>query len=170
MPAVRAAGMVAAMVRSAVVGVFLVMSACKAPPNEQPVSSEPSTPAPATSPAPTAEPAPASDAGPEPVIPPGSADYSAALADARAYKTGRIDFAELQRRVVARKLPPHGLGDGYLMMPVPAPPPGVPFDPLIMPSDWKGTFGEVAMTHFAGQITREEYDRLHRAAHPMCTQ
>jgi hypothetical protein len=170
LPAVGRAGMVAAMLRGGVVGVLLVVSACKAPPNEPSMSADPSTPAPVPASAPNAEPAPAaaSDPGPEPVIPPGSADYSAALADARAYRTGRIDFAELQRRVVARDLPPHGLGDGYLMMPVPAPPPGVPFDPMIMPGDWKGTFGEVAMTHFAGQITREEYDRLHRAAHPMC--
>lgn len=102
------------------------------------------------------------------MIPPGSADYSAVLADARAYKTGRIKFAELRRRVLARKLPPHRLGDAYLMTPVPAPPPGVPFEPLMMPDDWKGTFGEVAMTHFAGQITLEEYNRLHRAAHPKC--
>lgn len=164
------------------VGIVFVMLACKAPPNERPVS-EPSAPAPAPAPeaapapapeaapasAPIAEPGPASDPGPEPVIPPGSADYSAVLADARAYRTGRIDFAELQRRIVARDLPPHGLGDGYLMMPVPVPPPGVPFDPLIMPGDWKGTWGEVAMTHFAGQITREEYDRLHRAGHPSCS-
>jgi hypothetical protein len=37
-----------------------------------------------------------------------------------------------------------------------------------MPSDWAGTWGEIAMTMFAGDVTREEYDRLHRAAHPQC--
>lgn len=160
LPRVRGAGIVAGMLRGAVVGVVLMIVACGAPPSEQPVARPVS--------APTVEAAPASDAGPEPVIPEGSADYSAALADARAYRTGRIDFAELQRRVVARDLPPHRLGDGYLMIPVAAPPPGIPFVPGLMPDDWKGTFGEVAMTHFAGQITREEYDRLHRAAHPTC--
>jgi hypothetical protein len=35
-----------------------------------------------------------------------------------------------------------------------------------MSSDRVGTWGEVAMTFFAGQLTREEYDRLRTAAHP----
>jgi len=26
------------------------------------------------------------------------------------------------------------------------------------------------MAHFAGALTREEYDRLHAAAHPRCSQ
>lgn len=101
-------------------------------------------------------------------IPAGSADYSAALADASAYKRGELSFEELQKRVIARALPPHPLGDDYLMVVPPPPPPGVHFDPRVMPRDWARTWGEVAMTHFAGELTREEYDRLHAAAHPHC--
>jgi hypothetical protein len=98
-------------------------------------------------------------------LPKGSADYSKMLALAASYKNGAITFDKLTKLVVAAKLPPHSLGCEYLMSPVPMPPPGVPFDPGIMPNDWEHTFGEVAMTHFAGKITREEYDRLHAAAH-----
>jgi hypothetical protein len=108
------------------------------------------------------------DAGAAPAavtIPPDSGDYSGPLADATAYKKGAISWAELERRVVARKLPPHKLGCAYLMTPVPMPPPGVSFDPKRMPKDWEGTFGEVAMTYFAGVLTRDEYDELHKAAH-----
>ncbi len=101
-------------------------------------------------------------------IPPGSADYSAALADATLYKQGSLSFAGWEARVLARGLPPHRLGDAYLMMSPPPPPPGVSFNPLVMPSDWKGTWGEIAMTLFAGQITHDEYKRLHAAAHPGC--
>ena len=100
------------------------------------------------------------------MIPPGSADYSAVLADAIEYKTGKISFGELKDRVLARKLPPHKLGDGYLMMTPPPPPDGTELNPLLMPSDWKGNWGEVAMTMFAGQITQAEYDELHAEAHP----
>ncbi|MCY1083406.1 hypothetical protein [Archangium lansingense] len=101
-------------------------------------------------------------------IPPGSADYSAALADATLYKQGALSFAELQARVLARGLPPHPLGDAYLMVSPPPPPPGVIFSPLVMPYDWARTWGEIAMTLFAGDLTREEYERLHAAAHPDC--
>jgi hypothetical protein len=98
-------------------------------------------------------------------IPPGSGDYAQALADATAYKKGTIAWAELEKRVLARKLPPHRLGCAYLMTPVPVPPPGVSFDPKRMPKDWEGTWGEVAMTYFAGVLTREELDKLHAVAH-----
>lgn len=111
---------------------------------------------------------PTAVAGRDPRIPAASADYSAALADSAAFERGDISFAVLRARVVARHLPPHPLGDAYLMMVPPAPPPPDVFDPMLMPDDWKGTFGEIAMTMFAGDITREEYDRLHRAAHPRC--
>ncbi|MFY2562185.1 hypothetical protein ACN469_31610 [Corallococcus terminator] len=104
----------------------------------------------------------------DPRIPEDSADYSAALVDASAYKRGDISFDELQRRVLARELPPHRLGDAYLMMSPPPPPPGVHYDPLVMPYDWAGTWGEVAMTLFAGELTHPEYQRLHAAAHPKC--
>ncbi|MBL8969407.1 MAG: hypothetical protein JNK56_02445 [Myxococcales bacterium] len=102
-------------------------------------------------------------------IPPGSGDYGAVLARARKFRRGEISFAALRAWVVARKLPPHPLTDKFVIMPVPAPPPGVPFDPMMMPPDWVGTWGEVAMAHFAGALTREEYDRLHAAAHPSCS-
>ena len=85
------------------------------------------------------------------VIPPGSADYSKMLAEAVRYKKGSITFEQLKKFVVAAKLPPHPLKCGYLIMPVPAPPPGVPFNPASMPSDWEHTFGEVTMTYWAGQ-------------------
>ena len=137
--------------------------AASTPPSSTPPSStpeDPTTKAPATN-----TPAPAID---EPPIPQGSGDYAAVLADARAYKRGEIDYKALEQRILARKLPPHPLGDEYVIMPVPAPPPGVPFDPMMMPSDWERTWGEVAMAHFAGVLTREEYDRLHAAAHPQC--
>ncbi len=151
------------------------------PPEEtQPTSTEPtSTVAPADAPTASASAVPGSSASAsasaapassarDVVVPPGSADYSAALADAKAYKKGEISFEELKKRVLARKLPPHRLGDAYLFMTPPPPPPGIVFNPLLMPSDWKGTWGEITMTLFADQITREEYDKLHKAAHPAC--
>lgn len=101
-------------------------------------------------------------------IPAGSGDYASALADASLYKQGTISFDELEGRVLARDLPPHPLGDSYLMMSPPPPAPGVTFNPLIMPGDWERTWGEIAMTYFAGKITKAEYDRLHMAAHPSC--
>lgn len=101
-------------------------------------------------------------------IPEGSADYSESLALAMAYKAGDIDFDELKRRVLEKKLEPHPLGDSYLLMVPPPPPDGVKFDPMLMPSDWKGNWGEVAMMMFAGDITEDEYEELHAAAHPDC--
>lgn len=109
-----------------------------------------------------------SDVTQDPRIPAASADYSAALADSATYSRGEIDFAELTARVIARALPPHPLGDAYLLVSPPPPPPGKTFDPLLMPEDWVGTWGEIAMTMFAGDITRDEYERLHAAAHPGC--
>ena len=90
------------------------------------------------------------------------------LAVASRYKRGEISFDELTRLVVERRLAVHKLGDGYLMTPAPMPPPGVTFDPRMMPKDWEGTFGEVAMAFWLGELTRDEYNRLHRAAHPSC--
>jgi hypothetical protein len=100
-----------------------------------------------------------------PPPPPGRGDYSKMLALATSYKNGAINFAKFTQLVVAAKLPPHPLGCAYLLIPVPMPPPGVPFDPTLMPRDWEHTFGEVAMTYFAGKLSREEYDRVHAAAH-----
>lgn len=99
-------------------------------------------------------------------MPEGSADYRDVLADVLRFDKGKISFEELTARIVARKLPPHRLGCEYLMTPVPMPPPGIKFVPGLMPADWKGTFGEVTMTFWAGKLTREQYDRLHAAAHP----
>lgn len=98
-------------------------------------------------------------------IPSGSGDYQKMLNEVVRYKKGAISFEQLTKFVVAAKLPPHPLGCAYVIAPVPAPPPGTPFDPALMPRDWEHTFGEVAMTHWAGKLTREEYDRLHEAAH-----
>jgi len=98
-------------------------------------------------------------------LPEGSADYSKMLAHATNYKNGLITFEKLKQIVVAEKLPPHSLGCGYLMIPVPMPPPGIPFTPGLMPKDWQHTIGEVAMGLFVGQLTQAEYDRLHEAAH-----
>lgn len=100
-----------------------------------------------------------------PIIPDGSGDYSKMLALGFRYKQGKITFAQLTKSVLAAKLPPHSLGDLYLMMVPPPPPPGMKVDPLSMPSDWEKTFGEIAMIHFAGQITKDEYEKLHKAAH-----
>lgn len=111
------------------------------------------------------KPAPPAAKAEEVTIPSGSADYSKMLAAVMRYKRGEIPFEQLKKIVIAAKLPPHRLKCGYLIMPVPAPPPGVPFDPASMPPDWAHTFGEVTMTFWAGKLTREEYDRLHEAAH-----
>lgn len=95
----------------------------------------------------------------------GSADYTRTLKLVLEHKLGKLTLEELAKKVVALKLPPHSLGCGYVMSPVPAPPPGVPFEPASMPSDWVGTFGEVAMTFWRGDLSRESYDAVHRAAH-----
>ena len=98
-------------------------------------------------------------------IPEGSGDYAKMMAAAVRYKKREIGFEQLKQIVVAAKLPPHPLGCAYVIAPVPAPPPGTPFDPALMPHDWEHTFGEVAMTFWAGKITQQEYDKLHAAAH-----
>jgi len=129
------------------------------------------TPPPAPAPAaPTAD-IPADDL----VIPERSADYRKMLELAVRYRRGEMTLAGLGERVVAEQLPPHPNGCGYLLMTPPPPPPEMVFDPKLMPRDWKGTFGEVAMMHFAGQLTMAEYETVHRTAHgqrpgfPNCT-
>ena len=102
-------------------------------------------------------------------LPPGSGDYREVLALAQSYRAGSVGFDALEGAILSRQLPPHPLGDGYLMIPVPRPPPGKSWDPRRMPKDWERTWGEVAMAHWLGALTREEYDRLHRAAHPTCS-
>ncbi len=101
-------------------------------------------------------------------IPPGSGDYSAVLALAKQLKAGHSTFEQFSAAILARKLPPHKLGDGYLMIPVPKPPPGIKFDPRMMPKDWQGTWGEVAMVYWLDYLTKKQYDELHAAAHPNC--
>jgi hypothetical protein len=101
-------------------------------------------------------------------IPEGSGDYSAVLALAKQLKAGTTSFEQFSKAIVARKLPPHKLGDAYLMIPVPRPPPGVKFDARMMPEDWEGTWGEVAIVYWLGYLTRKQYDELHGAAHPDC--
>lgn len=102
------------------------------------------------------------------VIPPGSGNYSEVLALVTRYRRGKMGWAELERAIVARKLPPHRLGDDYLLTPAPVPPPGTTFDPRMMPADWEGTWGEVAMAMWLGRLSRPEYHALHAAAHPAC--
>src|SRR5687767_8858253 len=75
-------------------------------------------------------------------IPEGSGDYREVLALATRYKARELTFAQLQDALLERKLPPHSLGDDYLMIPSPMPPPGVKFDARMMPTDWERTWGE----------------------------
>lgn len=112
------------------------------------------------------DPTPTPNSGADARIPRGSGDYSGALADAEAYKKGDISFGTLQKRVLARQLPPHPLGCAYLMIPVPQPPPGMSFNAWDMPRDWEHNFGEIAMTHWVGALGLEDYNKLHEAAHP----
>jgi hypothetical protein len=101
-------------------------------------------------------------------LPDGSGDYRETLALADQYRQGALPFDALVARLTARHLKRHALGCDYLMNPVPMPPPGVRFEPRLMPADWEGTWGEVAMAYWLGVLTREEYDRLHAIAHPQC--
>jgi hypothetical protein len=101
-------------------------------------------------------------------IPPGSADHAHVSALATLYRRGDLDFNALQERIIALRLPPHPQGDGYLLISPPPPPPGVTFDPRHVPIDWEGNWGVVAGAMFLGLLTREEYERLHAAAHPDC--
>lgn len=101
-------------------------------------------------------------------LPQGSGDYAHALALAMLHKRGATSFDELRAAIVALALPPHPLGDGYLMTPIPSPPPGTRIDPAMMPTDWERTWGEVAMAYHLGELTRNDYDALHAAAHPSC--
>jgi hypothetical protein len=137
--------------RTLLAAALLCSTAAAAPPAKEPPQK--------TSPAP----------GDDVTLPPGSADYSKMLAAVLRYKKGELTFAQLKQIVVAAKLPPHTQGCEYVISPVPMPPPGIPFNPAIMPKDWEHTFGEVAMTFWAGKITREEYDQLHEAAHKKLT-
>ena len=101
-------------------------------------------------------------------IPKGSGDYARALALATLHKDGKLPYDELEKAVIALKLPPHKLGDDYLMVPVPKPPNPADFDPKMMPKDWQGTWGEVAMAYWLGKLDKATYDKLHAAAHPDC--
>ena len=95
----------------------------------------------------------------------GSADYSRTLKLVLEHKNKKLDFKALEQRIVALKLSPHPQGDLYVIAPVPQPPPGTKFDPALMPRDWVGTWGEVAMTFWRGALSRNDYDALHAAAH-----
>lgn len=101
-------------------------------------------------------------------LPQDSADYAEALALVMLHGRGDIDFEAMKKAVVARGLPPHRLGDPYLLVTPPPPPPGQTFDPAIMPADWAGTWGEVAMAYLLGELTKPQYEALHQAAHPTC--
>jgi hypothetical protein len=99
-------------------------------------------------------------------LPAGSGDYAGALALATLHKRGTIPFEQLEAAVLALSLPPHKLGDGYLMVSAPPPPPEIKLDPKMMPKDWEGTWGEVAMAYHLGILDKDTYNKLHRAAHP----
>ena len=43
--------------------------------------------------------------------------------------------------------------------------PGVKWDPKRMPTDWQGNWGAVAMVYHLGELTRDQYNQLHKAAH-----
>ncbi len=101
-------------------------------------------------------------------LPESSADYAEALALVMLHGRGDIDFDALKKAVVARELPAHRLGDPYLLISPPPPPPGQAFDPAIMPADWAGTWGEVAMAYLLGELSKPQYETLHQAAHPTC--
>lgn len=99
-------------------------------------------------------------------LPAGSADYRATLALVKSYLEKKTTLAALTKQVIARKLKVHPLGCAYYFLTPPPPPPGITFEPALMPRDWVGTFGEVAMTHLGGfGLSREDYEALHRAAH-----
>ncbi|MBW2458957.1 MAG: hypothetical protein JRI68_30945 [Deltaproteobacteria bacterium] len=101
-------------------------------------------------------------------IPKGSGDYARALALATLHKDGKLPYADLEKAVLALKLPPHKLGDGYLMIPVPKPPNPADWNPKMMPKDWQGTWGELAMAYWLGKLDKDVYGKLHQAAHPDC--
>lgn len=128
-------------------------------------------------PPPASPPAPAASTGgidfrtgPLDQPPPGSGDYRKTYALVHRYKEKQITLGQLEAELLARKLPPgpNGKCSLFLLTP-PPPPPGVTYDPRMMPSDWEGTWGEVAHVHLMGELTRDEYNQLHRAAHPQET-
>lgn len=98
-------------------------------------------------------------------LPEGSADYTRTLKLVLEYKHKKIDLKTLEKKLLALKLPPHGQGDLYVTAPSPMPPPGVKFEPALMPGDWKNTWGEVAMTFWKGDLSQADYEALHKAAH-----
>ncbi|MBL8915121.1 MAG: hypothetical protein JNM17_30735 [Archangium sp.] len=98
-------------------------------------------------------------------LPEGSADYTRTLKLVLEYKHKKIDLKALEKKLLALKLPPHGQGDLYITAPSPMPPPGVKFEPALMPSDWLNTWGEVAMTFWKGDLSQADYETLHKAAH-----
>lgn len=97
--------------------------------------------------------------------PSGSADYDWVLALIAKYRSGELSFADVRARVLSRRLPPHPLGCEYLLVSPPPPPAPHVFEPTLMPSDWAGTWGEVAMAFLLGGLDATEYELLHRAAH-----
>ncbi len=103
---------------------------------------------------------------PELELPSGSADYKRTLRLVQEAKRKKKTSAQLATDLVALKLKAHPIGCEYYFLTPPPPPPGITFEPRSMPSDWVGTFGEVAMVHLGGWgLSREEYDALHKAAH-----
>lgn len=103
---------------------------------------------------------------PDIALPQGSADYKRTIRLVQRYTSKKLTLAQLTKAVVALELKPHPIGCEYYWLTPPPPPPGITFEPKLMPSDWVGTFGEVAMTYLGGWgLERKDYDALHKAAH-----
>ncbi len=100
-------------------------------------------------------------------LPSGSAEYRNTVKLIHEYTLKKkLTLAQLTKAVVALELKRHPLGCEYYWLSPSPPPPGITFEPKLMPADWVGTFGEVAMTHLGGWgLTRADYDTLHKAAH-----
>ncbi|MEM1030492.1 MAG: hypothetical protein AAGN82_09085 [Myxococcota bacterium] len=98
-------------------------------------------------------------------LPSRSADYGDVLALVMLHGRGDLSWSGLQQIIVARALPPHPRGDDFLTA---AAQPSYGFVDARMPERWRATWGEVAVAFHLGELTRAQYDALHRAAHPNC--
>lgn len=96
-----------------------------------------------------------------------SGDYRRVTDLVDRFRAGTLGVEALVDRLRSLGLVPHPLGCGYLLVPVPMPPPGVRFDHRIMPPDREGTIGELAMVR-GSLLSREEWREVHAALHPEC--
>jgi len=98
------------------------------------------------------------------MIPKGSGDYTRTLQLGEQFKAKKIDFDAFQSGIMALDLKEPTEGLATLLMPIPSPPPGIEVDPKMMPNEWEGTWGEVAMLYWLDYIDRRQYDELTAAA------